>query len=212
MKIISLNTGKKKIYDFDHKVIETAIVKTPVNTDVYLGKLGFSGDEQANLELHGGPDKAVCFYPFEHYEYFGKKIKKLPLGAFGENLSVLNMPETSVSIGDIFQIGEAVLQISQPRQPCFKLSLINDIPKMPHMLQDTGFTGYYARVLTEGNVNVNSKITLLEKHSENISIDFINKIYYHNTSNREAMEKILKIKEISDEVREVLGRLLGKIK
>ena len=82
MKIISLNTGKKKTYNFDNKVVETAIAKTPVNTDVYLGKLGFSGDEQANLELHGGPDKAVCFYPFEHYKYFEQKIKKLPPGAY----------------------------------------------------------------------------------------------------------------------------------
>lgn len=212
MKIISLNTGKKKTYNFDNKVVETAIAKTPVNTDVYLGKLGFSGDEQANLELHGGPDKAVCFYPFEHYKYFEQKIKKLPLGAFGENLTVLNMPEISVCIGDIFQIGEAVLQISQPRQPCFKLSLINNIPKMPHMLQETGFTGYYARVLTEGNINTDSKITLLEKHPENISIDFINKIYFHNVGDLETMEKILKIPEISDEVRDVLGRLSGKIK
>ena len=212
MKIISLNTGKKKTYNFDNKVVETAIVKIPVNTDVYLGKLGFSGDEQANLELHGGPDKAVCFYPFEHYEYFEQKIKELSLGAFGENLSVLNMPEISVCVGDIFQIGEAVLQISQPRQPCFKLSLINNIPKMSRMLQETGFTGYYARVLTEGNVNTNSKITLLEKHPENISIDFINKIYYHNAGDIKTIAKILNIAEISDEVRDVLGRLSGKIK
>ena len=212
MEIVSLNTGKKKVYTFENRTIETAVVKTPVNGDVYLGKLGFSGDEQADLKLHGGPDKAVCFYPFEHYEYFDKKIKKLPLGAFGENLSVLNMPETSVCIGDIFQIGEAVIQISQPRQPCFKLSLIHNIFKMPRILQDTGFTGYYARVLTEGNINTDSKITLLEKHPENISIDFINKIYFHNAGDLETMEKILKIPEISDEVRDVLGRLSGKIK
>ena len=80
------------------------------------------------------------------------------------------------------------------------------------MLQETGFTGYYARVLTEGNINTDSKITLLEKHPENISIDFINKIYFHNAGDLETMEKILKIPEISDEVRDVLGRLSGKIK
>ena len=211
MEIVSLNTGKKKNYNFDNKIVETAIIKTPVSCDIFLGKLGLSGDEQANLIYHGGPDKAVCFYPFEHYKYFEKDIKEFSPGDFGENLSVLDMLETSVCIGDIFQIGEAVLQISQPRQPCFKLNLVHGTSKIPSLMQNTGFTGYYARVLQEGNINKNNKITLLEKHPEQISIDFLNNIYYNHTGSKEVMEKILKIKEIFDEVRNVLEKLLEKI-
>ena len=212
MRIVSINVGKKKEYNFENKIVETAIVKTPVSGDIFLGRLNLYGDEQANLEFHGGPDKAVCFYPFEHYEYFEKNVKKLPLGAFGENLTVFDMPETSVCIGDIFQIGEATIQISQPRQPCFKLNLVHNVTNMPLLMHKTGYTGYYARVLSEGNINQNSKITLLEKHPENISVDFINNLYYHNTRDITAMEKVLKLKEISDEVRNTLENLSKRVR
>lgn len=209
MELVSINIGKKKTYNFDSIIIDTALKKSPVN-ESYIHKLGFSGDEQAEKIIHGGIDKAVCIYPSEHYQYWENSLnKKMPVGSFGENLTVKGMLEKNICIGDIFQIGEVILQITQPRQPCFKLTFIHNIPKMSYLAQNTGFTGYYARVLKEGNININDKIILIEKNSKNISIDFTNQILHLDNKNKEAIEKILEVEEIAVKLRATFQKLLA---
>jgi MOSC domain-containing protein YiiM len=210
MKLISVNIGKEKTYNFDGVIIKTALEKSPVFDNVFVHKLGFTGDEQAEKVIHGGVDKAVCLYPFEHYEYWENLLnKKMPESSFGENLTVQGMTEKNVCIGDVFQIGEVVIQITQPRQPCFKLTYIHNVPKMSYLTQDSGFTGYYARVLKEGNLNVNDKITLIEKNPKNISVEFTNQILHTDNKNTEAIKKILQVEEIAANLRKSFEKLLA---
>lgn len=210
MKLISVNIGKEKTYDFNGVIIKTALEKTPVPDNIFVHKLGFTGDEQAEKIIHGGVDKAVCMYPFEHYEYWENLLnKKMPASSFGENLTVQGMTEKDICIGDIFQIGEVVIQITQPRQPCFKLTYIHNVPKMSYLTQDSGFTGYYARVLKEGNLKVSDNITLIEKNPKNISIEFTNQILHNDNKNKKAIEKILQAEEIASNLRKSFEKLLA---
>ena len=210
MKLMSVNIGKEKTYDFDGFIIKSGLEKSPVFDNVFIHKLGVTGDEQAEKVVHGGVDKAVCLYPFEHYEYWENTLnRKMPENSFGENLTVQGMTEKDVCIGDIFQIGEVILQITQPRQPCYKLTYIHNVPKMSFLSQDSGFTGYYARVLKEGNLNVNDKITLIEKSPHNISVEFTNQILHNDNKNTEAIKKILEVKEIAANLRKNFEKLLA---
>ena len=210
MKLMSVNIGKEKTYDFDGFIIKSGLEKSPVFDNVFIHKLGVTGDEQAEKVVHGGVDKAVCLYPFEHYEYWENTLnRKMPENSFGENLTVQGMTEKDVCIGDIFQIGEVVLQITQPRQPCYKLTYIHNVPKMSFLSQDSGFTGYYARVLKEGNLNVNDKITLIEKSPHNISVEFTNQILHNDNKNTEAIKKILEVEEIAANLRKNFEKLLA---
>lgn len=210
MELISINIGKKKTYNFDGVIINTALEKSPVEKSVYVHKLGLTGDEQAEKVIHGGVDKAVCIYPFEHYKYWENSLnKKMPDSSFGENLTVKGMLEKDICIGDIFQIGEVIIQITQPRQPCFKLTYIHNVPRMSYLTQNTGFTGYYARVLKEGNININDKIILVEKSPKSISIDFTNQILHSDNKNKKAIEKILEVEEIAVKLRQTFQKLLA---
>ncbi len=132
LEIVSLNVGKPKVMNNNGKEVLSGIYKTPVDKLLYLSKLNFEGDQQADLVHHGGVDKAICVYPFEHYSYWEKDLNlTLNYGAFGENLTVKGMTEDRVHIGDIFQLGSAIVQVSQPRQPCFKLAKRYNIKDLP---------------------------------------------------------------------------------
>lgn len=166
-KIVSINVAKPKTVLYKGKEVSTGIFKKPVEHPVYLSFLNFEGDGQANLVHHGGKDKAVCAYSYEHYSYWEKKLgRSLEYGSFGENLTMIGMVEEEVCIGDIFQLGEALVQVSQPRQPCYKLSIKLSVQDLPNQIQNTGFTGFYCRVLQEGWVEKNSPVRLISRHPQ----------------------------------------------
>ncbi|MEC2075558.1 MOSC domain-containing protein [Metabacillus fastidiosus] len=211
-EVISINIGKPVKVEYKGKELETGIYKSQVKEPIYLSKLNFIGDGQADLVHHGGIDKAVCVYPYEHYTYWEKNLKrKLVFGAFGENITVKGMTEADVSIGDIFKIGEAVVQITQPRQPCFKLAKRYDLADLPLKFQNTGYTGYYFKVLEEGLVQPDSMLDLIERDSRNVTIQFANEIMHHDKKNLEAIEKILTVDALSGSWRNTFTkRLHGK--
>lgn len=210
-KINSINIGKPIMLSHSGKQFKSGILKKQVSEPVYLGKLNFQGDEQADLIHHGGEDKAVCVYPYEHYSYWEKTLnQKLEYGAFGENLTVTGLKEESLFIGDILQIGEVVVQVSQPRQPCYKLSAIYDNPDLPKLIEKTGYTGYYFRVLKEGIVDLSSSITIIKKHPQKVSLKFANQIMHHDKENKIAIKQILAVDALSTSWRKTLeGRLNG---
>jgi MOSC domain-containing protein YiiM len=146
----------------------SAIGKVVVSRPLHLGVNGFDDDAQADLRHHGGPDKAVHHYPAEHYATWQRELPEispecfLP-GAFGENLSTLGLTEENACIGDIFRIGDAHLQVSQARQPCWKLNVRFGQPEMSKKIQDSGRTGWYYRVLKTGEVAPGAEIQLLER-------------------------------------------------
>ncbi|WJE43909.1 MOSC domain-containing protein [Bacillus halotolerans] len=197
--ILSLNLGKPQTLEYDGKKIETGIMKRPADSAVMLYRENFEGDGQADLVNHGGPDKAVCVYSAEHYPFWTEFLSRpLPDAAFGENLTVQGLTEEDVCIGDVFQLDDAVVQVSQPRQPCIKLAKKFGVKDMVLKVQQTGYTGFYFRVLEEGRVAPGAKLDLLSRGEKGISVQFANHIKYHDTKNLAAIERILSEEALSE--------------
>jgi MOSC domain-containing protein YiiM len=208
--IVSLNVGTPSPLTYHNKEVLTGIMKRPVSGPVFLSMLNFEGDAQADLIHHGGKEKAVCVYPYEHYVYWAREMNlSLEYGAFGENLTTERLTEQHVCIGDVYQIGEAIVQVSQPRQPCFKLSLKYGIPDLPVKFQDTGYTGYYFRVLQEGYVSKGDTMILLRRHPCGISISFANQIMHHDKNNMDGIKRILEVESLSESWRATLQKRLN---
>jgi MOSC domain-containing protein YiiM len=164
MIVESLNVGLPKEEIFDGKPITTGICKKPVSGQVTLRALGFDGDGVADKKNHGGIDKAICVYSLDHYPFWEKILGiKVPAAAFGENLSVSNLKEDDVCIGDIFLLGTAAVQISQPRQPCKTLAARYGRNDLAKLVVNSGFTGFYFRVLQEGIVEMGTPLWFLRK-------------------------------------------------
>lgn len=162
----ALFTGRIKAYGPNGE--PSAINKTPINGKVAVGPLGLKGDQQGDTRHHGGPDKAVHHYPADHYPYWQRELpstvsQPLQACAFGENLSTTGITEQDVCINDVFELGSAVLQISQARQPCWKLNLRFGVADMALRLQSSGKTGWYYRVLTPGHIQAGDQLTLIDR-------------------------------------------------
>lgn len=206
-QLISLNVGMPTLMRYNQKDVATGIFKTPVYEPLELYWEHFEGDGQADLKHHGGKDKAVCVYSYEHYPFWEKELgKPLSYGAFGENLTIRGFLEPDVCIGDIFQLGSTIVQISQPRQPCFKLAARYQFPEMPLKVQKTGFTGFYFRVLQRGKVYFNDKLILLHKHPQAITVAFANRVMHHDKNIIEDTEKLLSVNELSASWRSTLEK------
>jgi MOSC domain-containing protein YiiM len=145
----------------------SGIAKQPRTGKLWIGFTGLEGDEQGDLRVHGGPDKALHHYPFEHYAAWREDLGALPLlqapGAFGENISTQAFTEAEVCLGDRYTLGDAVLEVSQNRQPCWKLNDRFGIPDMARRVQDTGRSGWYYRVLQPGHAQAGDALALLER-------------------------------------------------
>lgn len=145
----------------------SGIIKTPVERPLALGPEGFERDEQADRRVHGGVEKAVHHYPFEHYPVWRAELGDLPPlttpGGFGENISAAGLTETGVAVGDTFRLGGALVQVSQGRQPCWKLNLRFGVPDMARRVQKSGRTGWYYRVLQPGTVAPGDRLELIDR-------------------------------------------------
>jgi MOSC domain-containing protein YiiM len=160
MKLISINVAEPKVVLHHLRRVETGIFKKPVAGPVGVRFLNLEGDRQADLKVHGGPNKAVYAYSRENIEYWRERLGRDDLvpGTFGENLTVEELLETDVAIGDEFEIGTARLQVSQPRLPCFKLGFVMGRPDFVKTFQRSGKTGFYLRVLREGIIRAGDEI------------------------------------------------------
>jgi MOSC domain-containing protein YiiM len=213
VELKNFSIGLPKIMKYvNDKEMVTGICKQTVE-EAFLTKEGFRGDGVADLRYHGGSDRAVCVYPYEHYLLWEQEFKHpLPSSAFGENLTVTNMLEQEVYIGDIFRLGDAVIQITQGRIPCSTITKRTNNPSLLKRMVETGFTGYLCRVLEEGNVRKDSKITLLESHPKQVSIFLANQIYFHKQKDVEAIKKVLDVQELANEWHEPLARRLERLR
>ena len=148
----------------------SAIDKILVDGELQLGDLGLDGDQQAEKKIHGGPDRALCHYPREHYadwiRDFPQQAERFCAPAFGENLSTTGLTEQNVYIGDIFRWGEALIQVTQPRSPCFKLNFHFAINDMAQLMQNSGKTGWLYRVITGGQVSSDAPLELVSRLSD----------------------------------------------
>ncbi len=163
MKIISLQVGQPKhLIDSTGKAYQSSIFRESVTGRIHLFKDHLTGDQVTNGKAHGGEEKAVNVYPGEHYSYWSESLK-IPMpenGSFGENFTCEGWLETDACIGDIYQVGQAIIQVSQPRQPCATLARRWNIPDFIRIVNTSGRTGWYLRVLEEGGVQAGDEITL----------------------------------------------------
>lgn len=209
MEIISLNVGRPVTVDYRGKPIETGIYKMPVEGSVRLNSTGFEGDAQADLKHHGGPDKAVCAYPIEHYPYWEQQLeKKLEYSAFGENITTAGLLETEVNIGDVYEIGTTLLQVSQPRYPCFKISQKHGPADLPAKVLETGYSGFYFRVLREGKITPGDVIVKKESGADNVPISRVLHLMKVGLKERAALEELVELDSLSDSVRSQFRNLL----
>jgi MOSC domain-containing protein YiiM len=209
MQVVSIHVGKVKSLQYNDIEFTTAMHKQPVQTAIYLSSLQLEGDEQADIVHHGGADKAVCVYSYEHYAYWEKELNRpMPSSAFSENMTVVGLLELDVCIGNIYRIDEALVQVSQPRQPCHKLGKKHDLVALPSLVQQTGYTGFYFRVLQAGWIGVNPQVKLEEQHPLGVTVSFANHIMHHAKDDMAGARQILAVNALSQSWRETLGSRL----
>jgi MOSC domain-containing protein YiiM len=186
----------------------SAIFKEPVQGPIWVEKTGLTGDGQWDTEHHGGPEKAVFAYPFENYLYWQKELElsEITSGGMGENFVMEQLTEEMISIGDTFQIGDAVVQVSQPRQPCWKPARRFKVKNLALLLQNTGRTGWYFRVLTEGFVEEGQKFTLIDRTFPQWTIQTCNQVIHAKEPNFEEVRKLSQCKLLAPSMRETLAK------
>ncbi len=172
MKLLSVNVGLPRAVPYQDGTVTTGIYKEPVTGPVWLRRLNLDGDGQADLRVHGGADKAVYAYPHEHYRFWTRESGRnnFSFGQFGENLTTEGLLEDAIFIGDIFRVGRALVQVSQPRSPCFKLGIRMGDPGFVARFAAANRTGFYLRVLEEGTVTAGDAIVLVERAGNSVSV------------------------------------------
>jgi len=210
--VLAVNVGQPRPLPGQKREVLSGIVKTPVSTQVFLSFTGLTGDGQADLVHHGGPDKALCVYDYSRYPALEQLMdRRLDWGAFGENLTVAGCPEELIRIGDVFELGEAVVQVSQPRQPCFKLGARYDYKELPVYFQESGHTGFYFRVLREGEIGPGSTFRRVTTDETSMTVMEANRIMHQGKQDAAAMRSLLTISALSDSWRETLLKRLDKL-
>lgn len=174
-QILSVNLSLPQTIHIKGQTFTTGIYKTPAAGRIRLRTLGLEGDGQADLRVHGGVDKAVYLYPQEHYAYWQEVLDRTDLtpGQFGENFTTQGLVETEVHAGDTFRVGTAVIQITEPRYPCFKSAIKMERRDFPKLFLRSEFSGFYARVLEEGEVGAGDLIERVTTCPENLTIQAI---------------------------------------
>jgi MOSC domain-containing protein YiiM len=196
MKLISINVALPRVVSVHGKQIETGIFKIPVSGPIAVSKLNLQGDGQADLSVHGGPDKAVYLYSWDNILYWKKTLQRDDLGpgSFGENLTVEGLGENEVAIGDEFAIGTARFVVTQPRLPCPKLALALETPSIAKPFLESGRTGFYLRVLQEGAIQAGDAIyPLPSREPVRVTIAEFVELYRAKRATRDQINKILSL-------------------
>ena len=192
MKLLSVNVGLPREIEWKGKIVRTSIFKAPVPGRVRVAKLNLEGDQQSDLSVHGGVDKAVYAYPSEHYPFWRQQLPgmDLPWGAFGENITTEGLLEETLNIGDRFRVGSAEFIVTQPRMPCFKLGIRFNRSDMVKRFLQSSRTGFYFAVLKEGEVAAGDSIELLEKDEHNIPVADVVNLYRRDATNQDLLRRV----------------------
>jgi MOSC domain-containing protein YiiM len=208
MQLISVNVGLPREVAWKGRTASTGIFKEPVSDRVMVRSLNLDGDGQADLTVHGGLDKAVYVYPFEHYDYWRSELPDmdLPLGIFGENFTTTGLREAEVNIGDRFRIGNLILMVTQPRLPCYKLGIRFGRPDMVKRFLASRRTGFYFRVLQEGEVGVGDTLELVSRDENNITVADITQLYVREEDNPELLHRAAQLEALPQSWRDYFQR------
>ena len=179
MKLVSVNTGLPREVTWHGISVLTGIFKQPVEGRVMLRKLNLDGDRQADLRVHGGEHKAAYCYPVEHYAYWQKELpgRELPTAIFGENFTTDGLLEDSVHLGDQFALGSAVVAVTQPRLPCYKLGIRFQSDDMVKRFLASGRTGFYLAVIREGEVGAGDQLEVTARDPNAVAVSEITRLY-----------------------------------
>lgn len=172
MRLLSVNVGMPVSHVIDGREVTTGVFKWPVAGPVFIGRLGAAGDGQGSLSTHGGPDQALSAYSTDHYRHWGARFGRADLtpGIFGENLTVEDMSETAVCIGDRLAIGSAVVEVTHPRIPCFRLSHRLGLPLFHDEQLACGRIGYLLRVVREGEISAGDPVELIARETDPVTV------------------------------------------
>ncbi len=186
----------------------TSFFKFPVTGPRWLSRTNVEGDAQADTRAHGGPEKAVLAYSANHYPVWNQEIPNVDFdhGAFAENLDIAGLSEASVCLGDTWRIGDAVIQVNQARMPCWKISRRWRIQDLSRQVQKAGRTGWYHRVLQEGEIEAGMQVTLLERPHPQWTIARCNEVMHELKRDREQAAELASLPELADSWRNVLEK------
>ena len=179
-RLLSVNVGLPRDIEWKGRTVRTAIWKNPVHGPCRVGRLNLEGDGQADLGGHGGEQRAAFVYQSESYRYWQERLNRTDFvhGQFGENLTIEGLPDDAVCIGDRFQIGSALFEVTQPRVTCYRVGIRTNEPRMPALLTSSGRPGFYFRVLREGVVGAGDEIVKVGEANERMTVAEINALLY----------------------------------
>ena len=215
MKIISLNVGLPQLVLRNDEPVSTGIFKEPVAGRVNLRTLNLDGDRQADLSVHGGPEKAVYVYPSEHYDFWKRELPEmdLPWGMFGENFTTTGLLETQINIGDTFRVGSAEVMVTQPRMPCYKLGIRFGRSDIIKRFLASERSGFYLGVLKEGQVGTGDEFDPVKRDANDIRVNDITRLYTSQKRNAELLRRAIDVEALPeswrDYFRDRLERLTG---
>jgi len=203
MQLLSVNVSLPVDINVNNQPISTGIFKKPVNGSVTVSQFNLAGDQQVDLENHGGGHKAVYGFSANEYDYWQDVLNQenLPYGKFGENLTISDLSEANLCIGDQLQINDCILEITQPRVPCFKLGIVFNDKLFPKRFIKHAATGIYFKVLQTGTIQSGNEVTLVHQHSAKLSVQTLFKAYFDKdfVNADEIINLATTIPELSDE-------------
>jgi MOSC domain-containing protein YiiM len=203
MKLVSVNVGLPRLLAWAGATFKTGIFKNPAQGRVMLRTTNLDGDRQADLSVHGGPNKAVYGYPSEHYPAWRAELAELPdfvqtWGAFGENFTTEGLLETAVSVGDRYRVGSAVVKVTTPRLPCYKLEAKFQRDEMIERFLRSGRCGFYFAVVQEGEVGAGDEFELAGREDPTLTIAQVNSLYIAKSPDRATLERSLDVKTLPE--------------
>jgi MOSC domain-containing protein YiiM len=215
MKLISVNVGLPREIFWKNRTVTTGIFKEPVAGRVAVRRHNLDGDRQADLSVHGGPEKAVYAYPSEHYDFWRGELPGVELlrgawGMFGENLTVAGLLEAEVNIGDRFRIGASVLAVTQPRMPCFKLAAKFNRDDILKRFLDSGRSGFYLAVIEEGDAGAGDAIERIHRDEHNLTVADVVNVYVNGTNDREWLRRAARHEQLAKGWRKHFQKQLGE--
>jgi len=212
MKLLSVNVSLPREVPHGRKTVSTGIFKEPVEGRVMLRKTNLDGDGQADLENHGGVDRAAYAYSIENYDHWRRELGRdgFAFGQFGENFTVKGMVEDGIHIGDVFRVGDALVEVSQPRPPCFKLGIKMGMAGFPKQFLASGRVGFYLRVLEEGEVGAGDVFERVKSDLERITVREMSRLLFFEPENLEGAKRALRVRALSPGWRDSFEERLAK--
>ena len=213
MRLQSVNVALPRTIEYKGETVSTGIYKQPVDTRLAVRRLNIDGDAQADLSVHGGVDKAVYAFPSEHYSAYQSELGQdpYPPGQFGENLTTQGMLETEVRIGNRYRIGTALLEVSQPRSPCYKFAIKMGTAEALAVCVNSALTGFYLRVLEEGEIGAGDTIELDRAQTDAPTVDEIHRLYFLDRRNIDQLRRAVNCEQLADAFRDVFRARLEEL-